>query len=115
MPRQNQTLDGMERLIAEAGRPMRARELRNALKATSGMVSTAGRSGEKQGRLIILRDGPQVSYDVPREAGPQPFRVCRWADGDIDLYGLAELDDGGMRLTPDMVRELQKLLGAVAP
>lgn len=65
MPRQNQTLDGMERLIAEAG--------------------------------------------------PQPFRVCRWADGDIDLYGLAELDDGGMRLTPDMVRELQKLLGAVAP
>lgn len=51
---------------------------------------------------------PEVEEEVPEE-----FNVCRWLDGDIDLYGLLETEDGAMRIPADKVPQLLKLLGGV--
>ena len=47
------------------------------------------------------------------DAEPIEFTARRWTDGDIDLFGLEELEDGGMRLPAASVGKLLDLLGAV--
>lgn len=56
---------------------------------------------------------PVQEPDVEEEAEPEPFDARRWLDGDIDLYGLLETDDGAMRIPADKVPALLKLLGSV--
>jgi hypothetical protein len=38
------------------------------------------------------------------------FNAAAWADGDVDLYGLIALDDGGHRMTAAMVAKLKRLI-----
>lgn len=51
-----------------------------------------------------------VSQAVEGEPAPSGFQAAAWADGDLDLYGLIELEDGGYRLTAAMVKPLRRLL-----
>lgn len=53
---------------------------------------------------------PEEEGDAPAGEAMQEFQAAAWADGDVDLYGLIELDDGGFRMTPTMVAKLKRLI-----
>lgn len=44
---------------------------------------------------------------------PEAFSACLWADGDLDVFGVARIDQNGcsgVRLTRDQVAQLMRLL-----
>ena len=62
---------------------------------------------------VRRRAAPAPEPEVEAEQVPEAFNVCRWLDGDIDLYGLLETEDGAMRIPAGKVPQLLKLLGGV--
>lgn len=48
------------------------------------------------------------------ESEPMDFNAALWADGDLMLYGLEELEDGGYKLGAEHVPALKRLLAGVA-
>ena len=62
---------------------------------------------------VRRRAAPAPEPEVEAEQVPEAFHVCRWLDGDIDLYGLLETEDGAMRIPAGKVPQLLKLLGGV--
>lgn len=66
------------------------------------------------GSIVCRRAGRGVFYsapDAPAETNePVPFNAAHWADGDVDLYGLIPLEDGGHRMTAEMVGKLKRLI-----
>ena len=65
------------------------------------------------GRIVCRKAGRGTFYSAPATEAAQPqeeFRAAHWSDGDLDLYGLIELDDGGYRLTPEMVAKVKRLI-----
>jgi hypothetical protein len=113
MPRKNPTRDRALEYL-EAHGETRAVDLRDALQVHSGQLSMAMRLPVREGTVIERREVGALFYSLAQPqapAEPTPFRAARWTDGDIDLYGALELDDGGVRLTPDMQRQLRELMG----
>jgi hypothetical protein len=48
------------------------------------------------------------------DSEPEPFNAALWADGDLVLYGLPELEDGGRMVAAEHVAALKRLLGVTA-
>ena len=111
MKRENATRTAALALLAKHGE-MRAGDMVAAIGCTSGMLSTAMRVAIRDGEAVERRTPGAVFYALPSPPD-KTFRAARWADGDIDLYGLVELDDGGFRLTPDMVAQVAALIGPI--
>lgn len=58
------------------------------------------------GRSVFYSLKPEQEEPVE----PPAFSAAAWVDGDVDLYGLIELEDGGYRMTADMVIKLKRLI-----
>ena len=113
MPRQNQTQVRALELLQDGER--RAVEICESLQVSAGKLSLAMRVPVRDGTVMMRREGHAVFYSLPQAPEPVVFRAARWADGDVDLYGIIELDDGGFRLTPDMLKQVLALVGPVTP
>jgi hypothetical protein len=59
---------------------------------------------------------PEVEQELEGEAESEAldFNAALWADGDLMLYGLVELEGGGHRLDAEHVPALKRLLAGVA-
>ncbi len=94
-------------------------ELADIAKIDKRQVSTTLKTAGKNGAVFSQRRGlptfysltPFPSTDEPVE--PVPFNGRRWLDGDVDLYGLLETDDGAHRIPADKIPALMQLLGSV--
>lgn len=65
------------------------------------------------GIIGCRRAGRGVFYWAPEnDEAPVPadFNAAHWADGDVDLYGLIPLEDGGHRMTREMVAKFKRLI-----
>lgn len=59
----------------------------------------------------IPGEGRAVFYSLQAPAAEQEeFKFTVHSDGDVDLFGVVELENGGYRLTRDMVAELKKFI-----
>jgi hypothetical protein len=68
--------------------------------------------------------GMTLWWSLPTEAEPaepaeptepEEFNASLHLDGDLDLYGLVELEDGGWRITRENLVRLKKLITWTAP
>jgi hypothetical protein len=122
MPRAPFHLDSIKSILAANGE-MRQSDLAGAadLKASTlhAAVAPGLRSGEilkrtGEGRSVFYRLAEGVDVTPACAAASEPeqkdFNAAAWADGDVDLYGLIELDDGGHRLSPAMVSKLKRVI-----
>lgn len=116
--RENATYARVVDLLEQNGE-MRARDVVVALDITSGKLSSALRIPIRDGLIVARRTAGSVHYSLGTgtpEADQAPqFRIARWSDGDIDLYGLTALEDGGHRLTRDQLQQLLDLIGPIQP
>lgn len=86
---------------------------------------SAGTAGPEQERPAVANEGDarvasggraqlvaeEAPAEVPAgEAEAEPFDACFWLDGDVDLHGLIELEDGGYRILAKDVRRLRERL-----
>lgn len=103
-------------LQANAGTEFKLRELPGAI----GVAVEADRLPDilapevEAGTLGLRRAGRGVFYWAPAGDEPAPvpadFNAAAWVDGDVDLYGLIELEDGGHRMTPAMLAKFKRLV-----
>jgi DNA-binding transcriptional ArsR family regulator len=92
---------------------MRAGDIAERLGISPGTLASAMRVPERDGEILRRHEGRQAFYKLPEdegEEGPEEFNAAAWADGDVDLYGIIPLDDGGFRLTPEMVTKLKRVI-----
>lgn len=127
MAREPQHLKTALAALAERGET-RARDLAEAIGVAPATLLSGIKSAIISGELVERREGCSVFYRLPgQEPGKasepaskrtraakvpkaEEFQAAAWADGDVDLYGLIPLDDGGHRMTPAMVLRLKKLI-----
>lgn len=122
MPRAPFHLDAIKAALAANGE-MRAADLARAVDISDGTLMAAVVPGMRDGVLVKRKDGNATFYsladgvEVEPAAEPEsrPFYATLDTDGELDLYGLIELQDGGHRVTPDGVRLLCRLLHGQGP
>lgn len=122
MPRAPFHLDAIKVALAANGE-MRQTELAKATDLTVGTLHAAVKPGLRSGELLDRREGRAVFYRLadgvvvdPAEADDdEDFRAVLDTDGDLDLYGLVELENGGHRIHADGVRLLCRLLHGQGP
>jgi hypothetical protein len=61
-----------------------------------------------------VRDEPECA-EIPAAAEAPEFEAALWHDGDLVMYGLEELEDGGYRVPAKNVDSLRWMLGGRAP
>lgn len=88
----------------------------------AGLLRAETRKGEGRTLFWSLGDGtPEPDEeDAPADPAGKPaaqadFYAAAWDNGDVDLYGVVELEDGGFRLTPAMVQKLKRLITWAVP
>lgn len=92
---------------------MTALQAATCLGITSNNLPQAVRSLILHKLLHRERRGKHVIYRVePFEptAAPDKFDACLWANGDLDLCGMVELDNEGWRIPAANVPKLRALL-----
>lgn len=104
--------------LAEHGET-RAGELAAAIGLDPGTLTSALKTPLREGIVLKRLEGRDVFYRLPIE-GEQPaddtddephrFYGRLDTDGDLDLYGLVELNDGGHRVPAENVARLRQLL-----
>jgi hypothetical protein len=120
MPRAPFHLDAVKAILSANGE-MRQGALAAAADLGVGTLIAAVKPGLRSGEIVDRREGRSVFYRLAEgvevapageadAAEPGEFQAAAWADGDVDLYGLIALDDGGHRLTPAMVLKLKRLI-----
>lgn len=58
---------------------------------------------------------PEVEQEEPEAAEVPEFEAALWHDGDLVLYGVEEMEDGGYRVPAKNVDSLRWMLGGRAP
>jgi hypothetical protein len=53
---------------------------------------------------------PAEAPQPEEEVAASPFSFLIHDDGDVDMYGVIELEDGGVRMTPAMVAKLKRMI-----
>jgi hypothetical protein len=103
--------------LLEAKGEMRANDLAAAIGITPSTLASAMRVPLRDEEVLRRKEGQHAFLRLPGEepaakegAEVKEFNAAAWADGDVDLYGIIELDDGGYRLTPAMVAKLKRVI-----
>ncbi len=93
------------------------KQLANAGNIPERSVASTLRTAIKHEVVFSERRGLPTFYSLtPYEVDPATvpqFNAARWVDGDVILYGLQEMEGGGVRLPADKVPTLLQLLGSV--
>lgn len=124
MARNPQHLPAVLAYLTEHGETQ-MKDLASAIDVSPATLYSAVASALVRGEIVKRSEGRNVFYRLPdqpsMERQPAPpatvapignFDARAWLDGDVDLYGLVELEDGGYRLTAPMASRLRRLLGA---
>lgn len=124
MPRQREKLPQVIAYLTEHGET-RAGDLAVNMGLSASRIARICSPGVDEGLLVrrqelhgtwySLGDGTPLSVAEDEVDEPQKFNASLWADGDLDLYGVTELDGGGVRISPDGVRLLCRLLHGQGP
>lgn len=103
----------------------RMNELALALHISPGTLYSACATSLAKGEILKRNEGRSCFYRLPgqppvmrtpqvmdyaAEEDASGLVIHTWEDGDIDVYGLVELDNGGRRLTRAMAAKMKQLL-----
>lgn len=90
-------------------------EIANAAGIDKGAVSSTLRVAVREQALFSERRGrcavySLTSFEQEEQQEPVPFNAAYWADGDVVLYGLPEMEDGGVLLSAENLAKLRKMV-----